>query len=57
MSFEDFLREQHDKQYHGTNDDAPDDYERWLTELEGEDWIVLGDKYGFNVQQGKAYVQ
>jgi len=31
------LKEEHMKQYRGTDDDAPDDYEYWLSELSLEE--------------------
>ena len=32
--FEKYLMEIHAKDYHGTDDDMPDDFERWLGELD-----------------------
>ena len=37
--FEDFLREQHGDQYTGTDDDMPDNFDDWICELSGEDFI------------------
>jgi len=44
-TFEDYLKEVHDKQYHGTADDAPDDYENWLSNVDQEDMIAYADLY------------
>ena len=43
--FEDFLKDAHMKGYTGTDDDSVDAYEMWLTNLEVEEWIALGDEY------------
>ena len=46
-TFEDFLKEQHAKEYHGTDDEMYDAYEAWVVELEMEElmkiilWIVF----------------
>jgi hypothetical protein len=51
--FEDFLQERHSDQYTGTKDDMADDYEKWLSELDIEAWLVMGDWFG-NKQFVKA---
>lgn len=43
--FEDFLQEKHAWQYEGLDDEMPDDYERWLTELDITDVIKWADEY------------
>lgn len=45
-SFEDYLREQHAREYSGTDDNMPDAFERWLGDIEPQDFIDLGDSYG-----------
>ena len=45
-SFEEFLQIQHDKQYIGTADDAPDDYGDWIDGLSTDEWIEFGEQYG-----------
>jgi hypothetical protein len=41
---EDYLKELHAKDYHGVDDDMPDAYDAWLTELQADDWIkILAD--------------
>jgi hypothetical protein len=44
--FEDYLQTAHDAQFVGTGDDAPDDYEDWMSNLSADDWITYADKYG-----------
>lgn len=44
--FEDYLEEIHAKQYHGLDDDMPDDYENWLSNLDIEELIEYADCYG-----------
>ena len=46
-TFEEYLREYHEKQADGVlDDDTPEAFEEWLSELEGDDWIYLGTRYG-----------
>ena len=42
--FEEYLKEQHAKMYMGTDDDMPDSFERWLTEMAVDDLIAFADK-------------
>jgi len=42
--FEDYLREEHSKDYSGTDDYMQDDYEAWLTNLDNEELIEFGNK-------------
>lgn len=34
ITLERYLQDIHAKDYHGTDDDMPDDYERWLGDLD-----------------------
>lgn len=44
--FEDYLQTKHAEQAHGVlDDDMPDDYERWLSDLSAEEFIEYADKY------------
>ena len=43
--FEDFLRDKHAENYTGTDDDMPDNFEKWLSSLEIDEWIDLGNKF------------
>jgi capsule polysaccharide modification protein KpsS len=46
QSFDDYLKEKHMEEYDGTDDDAPDAYEDWITNLQVDDLLMLGEKYG-----------
>jgi len=48
--FEDYLKVEHAKDYHGVDDDMPDAFEAWLAELDANDLIgfaneALEEKY------------
>lgn len=45
INFEDFLRRWHGKGYMGTDDDMPDAYDVWSSELETDDLIPLANIY------------
>lgn len=45
-TFEDFLKERHVEDYHGTDDDMPEAFDSWLCDLGADDWIELGNNYG-----------
>ncbi len=45
-TFEEWLRSRHYDFFHGADDDMPDAYEEWTTNMEYEDWIKRGDEYG-----------
>lgn len=56
-SFEDFLKDWHMKDYHGTDDAAPDAFEHWLSEIETDDLMKLASLYGKEMYiQGKEDV-
>ena len=42
--FEEYLREEHSKDYAGNDDNMGDDYEAWLTSLDNEELIEFGNK-------------
>ena len=44
-SFEDYLQAQHAKDYHGLDDEMPDAFDGWLTNLDGEMYIKYADDY------------
>ena len=46
MTFEDFLRDQHAKEYAGTDDDMADDYEKWLAALTDNEWKRFASLWG-----------
>lgn len=45
MKFEDFLKEVHAECYMGTDDKMPDSYERFLEDLQIDDWIRFAEKW------------
>lgn len=48
--FEEFLQDEHGKQFIGTKDTIVDDYENWLEMLDIDDWLRLGKVYGKQIQ-------
>ena len=46
QKFEDYLKDEHMEAYHGTDDDAPDAYEAWLSEMDMDILIKYADVYG-----------
>lgn len=42
--FEDFLKEEHARNYSGTDDDMYDAFESWLAQLEIDEFISLGNR-------------
>ena len=46
MTFESFLREKHAKNYHGTDDDMVDAFDKWICEIDLSDgWIKLAEEW------------
>ena len=45
-TFERYLQDIHALNYHGLDDDMPDAFDNWISELDGEDFINYADKYG-----------
>lgn len=45
INFELFLQYKHAEDYLGTDDDMPDDFERFLQDLDVNDWLELGDEF------------
>ena len=44
-TFEDFLKEKHDAQYTGVDDNMPNDYIDWVCKLDYGDMIKYVDEY------------
>lgn len=44
LEFESFLKDEHAKNYTGLDDDMPDSFENWLTNLEAGEYIDLANK-------------
>ena len=43
LTFESFLQDIHAKDYHGTDDDMPDAFDNWITELQVDDLMRYAD--------------
>ena len=43
-TFTDYLQEIHARNYHGTDDNMPDSFEAWISELQVDDLIKYADK-------------
>lgn len=46
QTFEEYLRDRHAAQYHGTDDDMSDDFDGWLVNLEIDKVIEYADRWG-----------
>lgn len=57
LSFEDFLQDQHALDYYGLDDDMPDSYDSWIENLDSDDWIRLGNKYGKQIEKQNKQVK
>ena len=44
-NFEEYLRDKHMAQYNGTDDNAPDDFDEWITDLCVHEWLEYGEDY------------
>lgn len=44
-TFESYLQEIHDKQYTGTGDDAPDDFQKWFSNMGSDEFIKYSSEY------------
>ena len=45
-TFESFLQEKHMEDYHGTDDDAPDAYEHWISNLDTQEVMDFAEEWG-----------
>lgn len=43
--FEEYLKGIHANDYIGLDDDMPDDFDNWLTQLDGEEYIEHGNAF------------
>ena len=43
-SFEDYLKDFHAEDYHGTDDDMPDAFDAWLGALDTDEFIQFADR-------------
>ena len=45
-TFMDFLSDKHADQYHGLDDDMPDDFENWVSNLDPQEFIDYAEEWG-----------
>ena len=50
-NFEEYLRQVHAKQYKGTDDDMPDDFDNWLVCMDREELINHADLYAYKIKK------
>ena len=46
QTFEEYLNERFMLQYHGDKEHYEDSFDRWLADLDGEDYIKLAQQWG-----------
>lgn len=46
QKFTSFLEEVHAEEYHGLDDDMPDAFDSWVSNLDGEEYIKFAEAYG-----------
>lgn len=46
MTFREFLQDHHSSFYVGSDDDMPDAYDSWTSDLQADEWEDLGEQYG-----------
>ncbi len=51
QTFQEYLEEQHMKGYHGTDDDSPDAFEAWVTNLQVDDIMDYAENWGMQVYE------
>lgn len=49
QSFEEFLKDIHTEEYYGTDDNMPDSFDNFMTDLEQEDLIEYANMYGIKM--------
>jgi len=42
---EEYLKEIHAQEYVGTDDDMTEAFEKWLSQLDVDNWLVYSDRY------------
>lgn len=47
-NFEEYLQDLHAEQYHGTDDDMPNDFENWTDNLDVADVLQMVKDYEWN---------
>ena len=53
-NFEEFLKDKFAENYRGLDDNMPDSFDNWLSNLDGEEYMRFGDEYG---QFIKMYIE
>lgn len=43
--FEEYLKDKHSEDYHGTDDDMPDNFDNWVGNLDCDSLIDYGDEF------------
>ena len=51
QTFEDYLRDTHAKVYTGTDDNMPDAFDNWLTDLQADDFMKYAQWWGDRTAQ------
>lgn len=54
--FEEYLKEVHAEQYHGNDDDMPDNFDNWLSNLEVDEFIALGNRAMVTAQEQERQI-
>lgn len=54
-NFEEYLREKFIIEYTGTDDDAPDAFDEWITDLCVHEWLEYGDKYAKIISKSEPH--
>ena len=49
--FEDFLQDIHADSYEGIKDHMSDDFDTWLSLLDGDDWMKFGEMFADKLQK------
>lgn len=44
-TFREFLQDKHMENYHGTDDNAPDAFDAWVTDMQVDDLIQYGEEF------------
>lgn len=55
QTFEEYLQDRHAVQYHGTDDDMPDDFDQWIAELDQNKVIEYAERWGKELKHAYAY--
>ena len=56
-TFEQYLQEIHAKDYHGLDDDMPDAYNAWVSELDAGEMREYAEEWGEELDEEKEFVK